>query len=122
MWIYSNKQDVHAGGSGAGCSASVWSTHLLHEIRKGKYKRILLVGTGALLSPITIQQGNSIPSIAHAVVVETGEGETMLMHFVWAFLIGGLICVIAQIAMDTTPFFVSSSHVLVVVILFGGNC
>ena len=73
MWIYSNKQDVHAGGSGAGCSASVWSTHLLHEIRKGKYKRILLVGTGALLSPITIQQGNSIPSIAHAVVVETGE-------------------------------------------------
>lgn len=43
----------------------------------------------------------------------------MLMHFVWAFLIGGLICVIAQIAMDTTPFFVSSSHVLVVVILFG---
>ncbi|MEE0776882.1 MAG: stage V sporulation protein AD [Bacillota bacterium] len=73
VWIYDKKQDVHAGGSGAGCSASVWSTHLLHEIQKGKYKKILLVGTGALLSPLTIQQGNSIPAIAHAVVVETGE-------------------------------------------------
>lgn len=41
------------------------------------------------------------------------------MHFVWAFLIGGSICMVAQIAMDTTPFFVSSSHVLVVVILLG---
>lgn len=69
MWIYSDSQDSHSGGSGAGCSASVWSGYLLQEMAKGKYKHILLAGSGALLSPCSLQQGNSIPSISHVVEV-----------------------------------------------------
>ncbi len=67
VWIYDDSQDTHCGGSGAGCSASVWSGYLLREIMKGKYKRILLAGSGALLSPCSLQQGNTIPSISHVV-------------------------------------------------------
>jgi len=63
-------QDVHAGGSGCGCSACVFCGHLFREMRKKKYRRILLCGTGALLSPTSTQQGESIPSICHAVSVE----------------------------------------------------
>ncbi len=69
--IYDKKQDVHSGGSGAGCSATVWSSYLLRELSQGTYKKVLLIGTGALLSPISVQQGSTIPSIAHAVVVES---------------------------------------------------
>lgn len=61
------KQDVHAGGSGCGCSASVLCGHVLTEIQKGHIKNVLFVATGALMSPTIIQQGESIPSIAHAV-------------------------------------------------------
>jgi len=63
-------QDVHAGGSGCGCSACVFCGHLFREMRKKKYRRILLCGTGALLSPTSTQQGESIPSICHAVSIE----------------------------------------------------
>lgn len=69
--IYDKKQDVHSGGSGAGCSATVWASYLLNELSKGVYKKVLLIGTGALLSPTSIQQGETIPSIAHAVVIES---------------------------------------------------
>lgn len=75
MWIYADSQDSHSGGSGAGCSASVWSGHLLQQIQKGKYKRILLAGSGALLSPCSLQQGNSIPSISHVVEVVKEENS-----------------------------------------------
>lgn len=68
--IYSKDQDVFAGGSGAGCSATVLYGHLLNEMKKGTYKRILLVSTGALLSPLSFQQGETIPCIAHAVGIE----------------------------------------------------
>ncbi|MGM9923937.1 MAG: stage V sporulation protein AD [Bacillus sp. (in: firmicutes)] len=72
MLIYSpdQKQEVFAGGSGAGCSATVLYGHLLNEMEKGTYKRILLVSTGALLSPLTFQQGESIPCIAHGAAIE----------------------------------------------------
>lgn len=70
MWMYDNKQDVHAGASGAGCTAAVWSSHLLKELERNKYKKVLLLGTGALLSPISTGQGHSIPAIAHGVVIE----------------------------------------------------
>lgn len=73
MWIYDAKQDVHAGASGAGCTAVVWSSHLLKEMTRGKYKRALLMGTGALLSPVSTGQGRSIPAITHAVVIENAE-------------------------------------------------
>jgi stage V sporulation protein AD len=69
--IYDNTtQDVHSGGSGCGCSASVTCGHLLNEMSKGKLSKILLVATGALLSPTTFQQGENIPSIAHAVAID----------------------------------------------------
>ena len=70
LMIYKDDQPVQSGGSGAGCSASVLYGHLLNEMRKGTYKRILLAATGALLSPLTFQQGESIPCIAHAVAIE----------------------------------------------------
>lgn len=64
------KQDVHAGGSGCGCCASVLCGHILNEINKGTYDRVLVMATGALMNQMTVQQGESIPAIAHAVVIE----------------------------------------------------
>jgi len=64
------KQDVHAGGSGCGCSATVLAGYLYQELLKGNLNRILFVPTGALLSPTSTQQGESIPCIAHAVSIE----------------------------------------------------
>lgn len=69
--VYDNTvQDVHSGGSGCGCSAIVTCGHLLKEMDRGKIKKLLLVATGALLSPTTFQQGENIPAIAHAVAIE----------------------------------------------------
>lgn len=64
------KQDVHSGGSGCGCIASVLCGHILNEMKKGKYKTVLAVGTGALLSQTSSLQGESVPGIAHAVVLK----------------------------------------------------
>jgi stage V sporulation protein AD len=72
--IYKEDQPVQAGASGAGCSASVLYGHLLNQMKKDVYKRILVVATGALLSPLTFQQKESIPCIAHAVSIEV-DGE-----------------------------------------------
>ena len=71
VMIYDKGQDTHAGGSGCGCSASVFCSHIMSRIRKGEIRRILLVATGALHSPCAVQQGESIPGIAHAVAIET---------------------------------------------------
>lgn len=64
------KQDTHAGGSGCGCSAATFAGYLYKEIEKGTYSKILFIPTGALLSSLTSQQGESIPGIAHAVAIE----------------------------------------------------
>ncbi|MDF2667848.1 MAG: SpoVAD [Paenibacillus sp.] len=66
------KQNVQAGGSGCGCSAVVTYAHILNRIKKGELRRVLIVATGALLSPLSFQQGESIPCIAHAVSIESG--------------------------------------------------
>ena len=58
-------QDVHAGGSGCGCCASVLCSKILGDMERGKLKNILFIATGALLSTTTAQQGKTIPSIAH---------------------------------------------------------
>ncbi|AFM01179.1 MULTISPECIES: stage V sporulation protein AD [Desulfitobacterium] len=68
--IYDKSQDVHAGASGCGCSAVVFAGHILKKIKSGQYKRVLLVGSGALHSPTSSLQGESIPGIGHAVVIE----------------------------------------------------
>ncbi|MCL2071483.1 MAG: stage V sporulation protein AD [Oscillospiraceae bacterium] len=60
------KQDVHAGGSGCGCAASVLCGYFLRQIAGGKLQNILFTATGALMSPTVTQQGESIPGIAHA--------------------------------------------------------
>lgn len=74
--IFDESQDVHAGGSGCACSAVVACSKLIPEVKKGIHKRILFIATGALLSPISYQQGESIPCIAHAVVIENGKEGT----------------------------------------------
>ena len=58
-------QDVHAGGSGCGCGASVLCSYFLKKLEQGEMKNLLFVGTGALMSPTSSQQGESIPGIAH---------------------------------------------------------
>ena len=65
-------QDVHAGGSGCGCSAITLCGYLLNQLSSGKLKRILFCGTGALLSPTSTQQGLSIPGVCHAVAISGG--------------------------------------------------
>ena len=63
-------QDTHAGGSGCGCCASVFSGYLLNEFRNRKISRLLLIATGALTNATSSQQGESIPGIAHAISIE----------------------------------------------------
>lgn len=70
--LYDEQQGVNAGGSGCGCSAAMLCGPLLPKMVNGEIKRLLLVGTGALMSPTTNYQGESIPGIAHAVAIEMG--------------------------------------------------
>lgn len=70
LLIYKKEQPSFAGGSGCGCSATVTYGHLLNRMRKGQLKKILIVATGALMSPLSFQQKESIPCIAHAVSIE----------------------------------------------------
>ena len=67
------RQDTHCGGSGCGCSASVLTGHFLRGMRDGLWRRVLFAATGALMSPTTAQQGESIPAICHAVAIESGR-------------------------------------------------
>jgi len=76
LMIYRDGQPVLAGASGAGCSAAVTYGHLVNRIKRGELKRILVVATGALLSPMSFQQKESIPCIAHAVSIEAGGGKS----------------------------------------------
>ncbi len=69
MIYFREAQDVHAGGSGCGCCGSVLCSHIFKQMHKGKLKRILVVATGALLSPVSTMQKESIPGIAHAVEI-----------------------------------------------------
>ena len=63
------EQDVHAGGSGCGCIASVLCGHILKRMNNGELKNVLAIGTGALLSPTSSLQGESVPGIAHAAAI-----------------------------------------------------
>ena len=71
--IYKDDQPVFAGASGAACSAVVTYGHFLNMLKKNKLKRILVCATGSLHSPLSVNQGDSIPCIAHAVSIETGS-------------------------------------------------
>ena len=71
--IFEKEQDVHGGGSGCGCSASVFAGYLYKRMQQGELNRVLIMSTGALLSTISPFQGESIPGIAHGISLEIGE-------------------------------------------------
>jgi stage V sporulation protein AD len=66
----SETQDTHAGGSGCGCAASVLCSYILPKVQSGEWRRVLYVPTGALLSTVSFNEGETIPGIAHGVVIE----------------------------------------------------
>lgn len=65
-----DSQDTHAGGSGCGCAATVLSAYILKQIEEGIWKRVLFVPTGALLSKTSFNEGQTVPAIAHGIVIE----------------------------------------------------
>lgn len=70
IMIYDRKrQDKHAGGSGCGCSAVVLASHFIPMLERGALRRILFIGTGAMMSPSSLQQGQAIPAVAHLVAI-----------------------------------------------------
>lgn len=73
VMLYDATQDAHAGASGCGCSAAVLCGKLLDDLQDGTLHRIIFAGTGALMSPMTVQQGESIPAVCHAVVLQSGK-------------------------------------------------
>lgn len=72
--IFSNTQKTFMGGSGCGCGASILNSYVYSRMRSNELKSVLFIATGALMSTVSSQQGNSIPSIAHAVSIKT-EGS-----------------------------------------------
>lgn len=71
--IFSNTQKSFMGGSGCGCSASMINSYIYNKLDNGEYKKIIVMSTGALLSTTSAQQGETIPGIAHAIVIEKGK-------------------------------------------------
>ena len=69
--VYNIKEEEYQGGSGAGCSAVVFNSYIYDKLLKGKIKKMIFMATGALLSTVSTQQGESIPGISHAVVIES---------------------------------------------------
>ena len=70
--MFYQEQDTHAGGSGCGCVASVSCGWLMKRIERGELHRVLIAGSGAMLSPTSCQQGQTIPGISYAVCIEGG--------------------------------------------------
>ncbi len=69
------KEDIHSGGSGCGCISSVFSAYFFKKLKEKEINKILLVATGALMSPVSSMQGETIPSIAHAISIENNLEE-----------------------------------------------
>ena len=75
LMIYDReKQQVESGASGCGCSASVLSGHIIPKLQNGVLKSVLAISTGALMSPTSILQGETIPGVAHLVCFSTEKG------------------------------------------------
>ncbi len=77
LLLYDGSQDVHAGGSGCGCSAAVLCSYILKAMEQGIFRKVLFCGTGALLSPTSCNQGQSIPGICHLICLEADEKWNM---------------------------------------------
>ncbi len=95
-------QDVHAGGSGCGCSASVLCGHILQRMTCGDWPRVLFAATGALMSPTTSQQGESIPASVMPWCWMLIGVKTMWTDYLKAFLVGGALCALGQVLIDRT--------------------
>lgn len=67
---YKKEQDVHAGGSGCGCAAITFAGYIMEQFRRKKWKKVLFVPTGALLSKVSFNEGRTVPGIAHGIVLE----------------------------------------------------
>lgn len=75
MMIYSRSaQDKHAGGSGCGCASVVTASYLLPKLERGELRNILLIATGAMMSPASVQQGEAIPAVAHLIHLCSSSG------------------------------------------------
>ncbi len=74
--IYRDDQNVQSGGSGCGCSAVMLTGYILQKLQKQEWKRVLFVPTGALLSPVSFNEGKSVPGIAHGVILESAEEKS----------------------------------------------
>lgn len=69
--IYKNEeQDTNAGGSGCGCAAITLTGYILKKMKDGVWNRVLFIPTGALLSTVSFNEGNSVPGIAHGIMLE----------------------------------------------------
>lgn len=108
------KQDVHAGGSGCGCSATVFGAFLYKKLLNQEINKLLFTSTGALHSPTATLQGESIPGIAHCVGIEMW-GDSM--NYIMSFVVGGIICVLGQIIIDT--FKKNNAYLLVLLVVLG---
>ena len=75
LMIYDESSDKHAGGSGCGCSAVVVAACIMERMRRGEWKNVLFVGSGALMNPVMLNQGESIPGIGHLVHIVTEERQ-----------------------------------------------
>lgn len=73
MMYYLDKQDVHSGGSGCGCCGSIMCSKIMSDLREEKLHKVLVVATGALLSAVSPFQGESIPGIAHGILLTDGR-------------------------------------------------
>ena len=70
--LFETAQDTHAGASGCGCSAAVLCGPILRQMEAGKLRKVIFAATGALMSPTSVQQGQSIAGICHALILQTG--------------------------------------------------
>lgn len=73
----SEKQDTHSGGSGCACSATVLASYVMNKMKKGEWKRVLFVPTGAMFSPTSFNEGQAVPGIAHAIWLEREDYGNM---------------------------------------------
>ena len=103
------EQDVHSGGSGCGCSAVTLCAHILPKLMRGEWSRVLFVPTGALLSTVSYNEGQSIPESPMGDTGTDGGVKEMdssmneiIMELVRAFLVGGIICAMVQVLLDRT--------------------
>ena len=91
-----------AGARGAGCCAAVLTGLLLNGLRAGRWHNLLFCPTGALHSPTSAFQGESVPGICHALAITARKGGIDAMEYVKAFLCGGALCVLGQLLIDRT--------------------